>query len=175
MEHLWSRAVATGGNRWQMERPRKWLRQANSVAVGCDRLPRPQNSKEGSTVRVRPRASSFCLLSRCFPLSLLTSAAEFGVHAASTSVHRGRCPSSPRQRRGLLGWLVDAYRVLGASSRGTREPSRRTARGTGRFRRGRRPGRSPTRCSGRDGPCRGCSASATSGRYRRSRGVRGGG
>jgi hypothetical protein len=45
MEHLWSRAVATGGNRWQMERPRKWLRQANSVAVGCDRLPRERHGK----------------------------------------------------------------------------------------------------------------------------------
>jgi len=63
----------------------------------------------------------------------------------------------------------------GASSRGTREPSRRTGRGTGRFRRGRRPGRSPTRCSADVGPCRGCSASATSGRYRRLRGARAGG
>ena len=47
MEHLWSRAVATGGNRSQMGRPRKRLKEAESVAVGCDQLPRPQNGKEG--------------------------------------------------------------------------------------------------------------------------------
>jgi hypothetical protein len=40
MEHLWSRAGATGGNRWQMGRPRKWLEQPKTVAVGCDRLRR---------------------------------------------------------------------------------------------------------------------------------------
>jgi hypothetical protein len=47
MEHLWSRAVATGGNRWQMGLPRKRLEQAKTVAMGCDQLPGPQNGKEG--------------------------------------------------------------------------------------------------------------------------------
>jgi hypothetical protein len=72
MEHLWSRAVATGGNRWQMERPRKWLRQANSVAVGCDRLPRERHGKEGVDGSSRQRASAkapqsaaFCLARTC--------------------------------------------------------------------------------------------------------------
>ena len=30
MEHLWSQAGATGGNRSQMGEPRKWLKQADS-------------------------------------------------------------------------------------------------------------------------------------------------
>ena len=59
MERLWSPAVATGGNRWQIERPRKRLKQAKTVADGCDQLPGPQNGKEGSTIRVRQRAPKY--------------------------------------------------------------------------------------------------------------------
>ncbi len=47
MERLWSRAVAIGGNRWQMGRRRKRLKQAKTVAVGCDRLPPGPYGKEG--------------------------------------------------------------------------------------------------------------------------------
>jgi len=47
MEHLWSQADATGGNRWQMRRARKRLKQAETVAVGCDQLPRGPDGKEG--------------------------------------------------------------------------------------------------------------------------------
>jgi hypothetical protein len=89
MEHLWSRAVATGGKRWQMGRPRKRLGQAKTVAVGCDQLPIGAHGKEGSTVRVRQRASASCLLSRPFRLSGSTSSPSFGVHRAS---RRGRRP-----------------------------------------------------------------------------------
>jgi hypothetical protein len=39
MEHLWSQAVATDGNPWQMGWSRKRLKQAKTVAVGCDQLP----------------------------------------------------------------------------------------------------------------------------------------
>jgi hypothetical protein len=39
MERLWSLAVATGGNRWQMHEPRDRLEQAKTVATGCDQLP----------------------------------------------------------------------------------------------------------------------------------------
>ena len=46
MEPLWSPAVATRGNRWQMERPQKRLRQAQTVAVGCDQLPESFHGKE---------------------------------------------------------------------------------------------------------------------------------
>ncbi len=47
MERLWSRAVTTSGNRWQMRRARKPQNQAKTVAAGCDRLPRGAHGKEG--------------------------------------------------------------------------------------------------------------------------------
>ena len=56
MELLWSLAVATGGNQWQMATPRRPVKQAKTVAVGCVQLPESFHGKEGSTVRVRQRA-----------------------------------------------------------------------------------------------------------------------
>jgi hypothetical protein len=47
MERLWSLAVAVSGNRWQMQRGRKRLRQAKTVATACDRLPPGPQGKEG--------------------------------------------------------------------------------------------------------------------------------
>jgi transposase len=37
MEHLWGRAVATGGNRWQMGLPRKRLEQAETAESAAAR------------------------------------------------------------------------------------------------------------------------------------------
>ena len=45
MEPLWSPVVATGGNQWQMERPRNWLKNAKTFAAGCDRLPSRAHGK----------------------------------------------------------------------------------------------------------------------------------
>jgi hypothetical protein len=47
MEPLWSPAVATRGNRWQMGRPQERLKQEKTVAVGCDGLPETFHGKEG--------------------------------------------------------------------------------------------------------------------------------
>jgi hypothetical protein len=47
MEHLWSRAVATSGNRSQMGTLQGWLQQAKTVATGCDQLPIGAHGKEG--------------------------------------------------------------------------------------------------------------------------------
>jgi hypothetical protein len=47
MEALWSPAVATAGNRWQMGGCRERLRQWQFIAVGCDRLPESFHGKEG--------------------------------------------------------------------------------------------------------------------------------
>src|SRR6266487_2727633 len=44
---LWSPVVATGGNRSQIAHPRKRWKQAKTVAVGCDQLPREVHGKEG--------------------------------------------------------------------------------------------------------------------------------
>jgi hypothetical protein len=61
MEPLWSPVVATGGSQWQIKSARKPLKQAKSVATGCDRLPEKFMVRRGSTVRVRQRASTKCL------------------------------------------------------------------------------------------------------------------
>ncbi len=47
MEPLWSPVAATGGNRSQMQRAQKPPNQAETAAVGCDRLPRRGHGKEG--------------------------------------------------------------------------------------------------------------------------------
>jgi hypothetical protein len=47
LERLWSLAVATSGNRWQIGRLRKRRNQAKTVATGCDQLPRDLDGKEG--------------------------------------------------------------------------------------------------------------------------------
>jgi hypothetical protein len=47
MEHLWSQAVATDGNPWQMAQEEKRLKQAKTVAIGCDQLPIGVHGKEG--------------------------------------------------------------------------------------------------------------------------------
>jgi hypothetical protein len=47
MERLWSPAGASSGKHRQIGRPPKPPKQAKSVAVGCDWLPRASNGKEG--------------------------------------------------------------------------------------------------------------------------------
>jgi hypothetical protein len=47
MEHLWSQAGATSGNRWQMQRPRKWLKQVDRQPVATHRNGFGAHGKEG--------------------------------------------------------------------------------------------------------------------------------
>jgi len=47
MEPLWSPVVATGGNRSQIASALESRNQAETVAVGCDLLPRAAHGKEG--------------------------------------------------------------------------------------------------------------------------------
>jgi hypothetical protein len=60
--------------------------------------------RRGSTVRVRQAALRFRLVSRCFPLSLLAAAADFGAHVG---VQRGMTSTSIGKycgpRRGVNG------------------------------------------------------------------------
>jgi hypothetical protein len=56
MEHLWSPAGATGGNRWQMADPRKPLKQAYPQPVATHGNRFGAMVRRGSTVRVRQRA-----------------------------------------------------------------------------------------------------------------------
>jgi hypothetical protein len=56
MEPLWSHVVAIGGNRSQIASTRKRLRQAETVAIGCDRSPRAAHGKDGVCHRLPPVA-----------------------------------------------------------------------------------------------------------------------
>jgi hypothetical protein len=47
MSPLRSPLVAPGSNRWQMGGRPERLKQAKTVAVGCDRLPEPFHGKQG--------------------------------------------------------------------------------------------------------------------------------
>src|SRR6266566_10108603 len=47
MEHLWSPAGATSGNRWQMRGPRKWLKQADPQPVATHGNGSRPHGKEG--------------------------------------------------------------------------------------------------------------------------------
>jgi hypothetical protein len=47
MEPLWSPVVATAGNQWRIDNGAKPLKQAKTVAVGCDQLPKRAHGKEG--------------------------------------------------------------------------------------------------------------------------------
>ena len=59
MERLWSPAVATGGNRWQIERPRNGSNRRRPLLTVATSCRGPQNGKEGSTIRVRQRAPKY--------------------------------------------------------------------------------------------------------------------
>src|SRR4029079_956909 len=56
MERLWSRAGATGGNRWQMGRPRKPLKQADPQPVATDGNRFAAHGKEHVCHRLPPVA-----------------------------------------------------------------------------------------------------------------------
>jgi hypothetical protein len=47
MEPLWSPVVAIAGNQWQIGSESKPQEQAETVALGCDRLPMEVHGKEG--------------------------------------------------------------------------------------------------------------------------------
>jgi hypothetical protein len=47
MKPLWSPAVATGGNRSQIDPPQKPRNQAKTIALGCEWLPIAAHGKEG--------------------------------------------------------------------------------------------------------------------------------
>jgi hypothetical protein len=47
MEPLWSPAVATGGNQWQIGSRGSRLKYAQIVAMGCDQLRETFHGKEG--------------------------------------------------------------------------------------------------------------------------------
>ena len=61
MEQLWSRAVATNGNPWQMGTLRKRLKEARTVAVGCDGKEGVDGSSPSEGFAVQPALTAFLL------------------------------------------------------------------------------------------------------------------
>jgi hypothetical protein len=101
VEHLWSRADANSGNRWQVAHARNRLnkpRPLRSASVSCSRS---EMVRRGSTVRVRQRASAFSLLRHRFSSSGMAPAGFFDVtERPPTSTGRTRVCST---RRGACG------------------------------------------------------------------------
>jgi hypothetical protein len=84
----WSRAVASGGNRWQMRQQRKPGNQAKTVAVGCDQLPQKCHGKEGVALN-RLSAKHAASPTSLSPGAALSTKARFrGPLVAQTSTGR---------------------------------------------------------------------------------------
>jgi hypothetical protein len=73
MEPIWSPVVATGGNQRQIGSARKPRNEAETVALGCDRLPEAAHGQEGvdsGTVLLAEVAHNWRALSDLQGLSL---------------------------------------------------------------------------------------------------------
>ena len=66
MEHLWSPAGATSGNRWQMGGPRKLLKQADPQPVATHGNGQSLDGKEGVDGSSPSEGFTFSLLSASF-------------------------------------------------------------------------------------------------------------
>jgi hypothetical protein len=100
MEHIWSRAVATAGKRWQMGQALKRLKQAKTVAVGCHRLPEKFHGKDGvdgsspsEGSAKAPHVGAFSLSARCSCCGVTRCGKRYGT--------KGTC--GPRARGGAGG------------------------------------------------------------------------
>jgi hypothetical protein len=95
MEPLWSPAVATGGNRRQIDRAQKPRKLAKSVGVGCDRLPIGAMVRRGSVVE----------LARC-RTTYATVACGSSTCAACRGQDRRVCQATQ------LSFTADAYSLV---------------------------------------------------------------
>jgi hypothetical protein len=104
MEPLWSPVVATGGNRSQMARPRNPQKQAETVAVGCNRLP------VGAHGKGRVDTTSLLLMrGSLYPLRKTRQAL---LTRSPTGLHRATLTDTKRtvKRRALSNAAVGIYR-----------------------------------------------------------------
>jgi hypothetical protein len=108
MERLWSPAGATSGNHRQFGWPPKPRKQAKSVAMVCDWLPRASNGKEGVDGSSPSEGSAKSLLiaafsvgSTCTSSSMRSDGAGYGAgygafSSETASGKRHNWPSSAR-------------------------------------------------------------------------------
>ena len=134
----------SGRNRWQAvangTASKKRLKQAKTVAAGCDRL--PESGKEG--VDGSSPSEGLRLLPAQRPFSLFPSAAEarVSVHRASTNVHRG-CVEVVEQPDRVLASVAGEVAVVTIDHRKAGAHS-----GKARRWRGRHGGQRSRRCAG---------------------------
>jgi hypothetical protein len=160
MEHLWSRAVAIGGNRWQMGQPPSTPQRPATVATGCDQLPIGAHGKEGVDGSSPSEGLDKVPANRHFAVACVKNArTHFGHISGARDTPRRRATSSGHvlARRscrvdlfmhGSGEFSVRARREgPDRRVRGLREPARL---GQGKRPRARRPGNRPDRARRRE-------------------------
>ncbi len=83
----------SGRNRWQPVangKPRKWLNQAKTVAVGCDGLPIGAHGKEGVDGSSPSEGFAKVAANRRLPFAIRTMNRMLGVHQTSTARRNDR-------------------------------------------------------------------------------------
>src|SRR5215210_6688380 len=94
MEPLWSPVVATGGTQWQIRSARNPPKQAESVAVGCERLPEKFHGKEGVSGSSPEEGSAKSPHKRLFVSDQLAGSRTWGRYGALYGASRSKTPSS---------------------------------------------------------------------------------
>ena len=104
-------SAATGGNRWQMRRPLERLKQAKTVAVGCDQLPESLHGKEGVDGSSPPEGSAKVPQTRALCLGSVLQIVERGSGVepfiepsgpnAAANPNEMRRPEGARSARGM--------------------------------------------------------------------------
>src|SRR6266576_1573380 len=98
MEPLWSPVVAIGGNWSQIALPPKPQKQAKTVAVGCDWLPREVHGEEGvdgsspsEGSAKAPHVGAFAFRSTCSSSIVRWVWSRYGASSTPTWSSSSRC------------------------------------------------------------------------------------
>src|SRR5919197_3016956 len=92
MEPLWSPVVANAGNRRQICSARTRLKQAKTIAVGCDRLRPGPHGKEGVDGSSPSEGSAKNLLTAFFISDCFADARMWGRYRALYGAFRSKTP-----------------------------------------------------------------------------------
>jgi hypothetical protein len=113
MEPLWSPAVATSGNRWQMRRRHKPQKQAKSVAPGCHRLPANFHGKEGVDGSSPSEGSAKAPLTGLFGMCSVGVEGHQGRYGAAYGAFAQRSRSGERGNRVATGFRGEGVAEVG--------------------------------------------------------------
>jgi hypothetical protein len=111
MEPLWSPVVATGGNQSQIRPAPKRRKQAKTVAVGCDRLPREVHGKEGvdgsspsEGSAKAPQSGAFSFAWTCTMPACIGYGALYGAFGSKIALHSAARCRRIRRHREVAAW-----------------------------------------------------------------------